>query len=212
MRYAGYKLFLLFLAGAFLGDVIETIFCRLTDGVWMSRSSVVWGPFSIVWGIGAALLTLLLEKYSDSSGWFLFAAGAVLGGAYEYVCSVFTEVLFGTVFWDYSGMPFNLNGRINLQFCLFWGLAVVLWFRLVYPYLSGAIEKIPIRFGKTMTYLLAVFMLFDMTVSSMALLRYNQRNRGIAAGTGWQMTMDEHFGDTRMKKIYPEASWVDRIR
>ena len=43
-----YKLFWLFLIGAVLGDFTETIFCRLTAGVWMSRSSLVWGPFSIV--------------------------------------------------------------------------------------------------------------------------------------------------------------------
>lgn len=44
-----YKIVLLFIVGAFLGDVTETIFCRVTAGIWMSRSSVVWGPFSIVW-------------------------------------------------------------------------------------------------------------------------------------------------------------------
>ena len=32
----------LFVVGAFLGDVVETIFCRVTAGVWMSRSSLVW--------------------------------------------------------------------------------------------------------------------------------------------------------------------------
>lgn len=32
-------------------------FCRLTAGVWMSRSSVVWGPFSIVWGLAIAIAT-----------------------------------------------------------------------------------------------------------------------------------------------------------
>ncbi len=47
-----YKIVLLFFVGAFLGDITETIFCRITAGVWMSRSSVVWGPFSIVWGTG----------------------------------------------------------------------------------------------------------------------------------------------------------------
>ena len=41
----------LFVIGAFLGDVVETLFCRVTAGVWMSRSSLVWGPFSVVWGL-----------------------------------------------------------------------------------------------------------------------------------------------------------------
>lgn len=132
-----YKLACLFFIGAFLGDIIETIFCRATAGVWMSRSSVVYGPFSIVWGLGAVLLTAVLYRYRDRSDSFVFLFGTVLGGAYEYVCSVFTELVFGTVFWDYSHLPFNLGGRINLLFCFFWGIAAVVWLKLCYPRLSG---------------------------------------------------------------------------
>ena len=49
----------LFVIGAFLGDVVETIFCRITAGVWMSRSSLVWGPFSVVWGLALVLAAIL---------------------------------------------------------------------------------------------------------------------------------------------------------
>ena len=112
-----YKIVLLFFIGAFLGDITETIFCRITEGVWMSRSSVVWGPFSIVWGLAIAVVTQMLYKYKDKSDSFLFAVGTLLGGAYEYLCSVFTEIVFGKVFWDYSDIPFNLGGRINLLYC-----------------------------------------------------------------------------------------------
>ncbi len=66
-----YKLACLFFIGAFLGDIIETIFCRATAGVWMSRSSVVYGPFSIVWGLGAVLLTAVLYRYRDRSDSFV---------------------------------------------------------------------------------------------------------------------------------------------
>ena len=90
-----YKIVLLFIIGAFLGDITETIFCRITAGVWMSRSSLVWGPFSIVWGLAIALATWFLYNYRDRSDGFLFAFGTFLGGAYEYICSVFTEIVFG---------------------------------------------------------------------------------------------------------------------
>ena len=120
-----YKIFLLFFIGAFLGDIVETIFCYLTMGVWMSRSSLVWGPFSVVWGMALALVTLLMYRYKDKSAAWLFVAGTLLGGAYEYLCSVFTELVFGAVFWDYSHIPFNLGGRINLLYCFFWGFAAV---------------------------------------------------------------------------------------
>ena len=108
-----YKIVLLFIIGAFLGDVTETIFCRISAGVWMSRSSLVWGQFSIVWGLAIAAVTVLLYRYRDRSDRFLFLMGTVLGGAYEYLCSVFTEIMFGTIFWDYSKIPFNLGGRLK---------------------------------------------------------------------------------------------------
>lgn len=200
-----YKLFWLFLIGAFLGDIVETLFCRVTMGVWMSRSSVVWGPFSIVWGLAIALATLLLYQYKDRPASFLFVAGTLLGGGYEYLCSVFTEVVFGTVFWDYSHIPFNLGGRVNLLYCFFWGFAAVAWFRLCYPKLSGLIERVPLKLGRVLSWVMVVFMLANVTVSSLALARSDERARGLPADSAWEQYMDEHYPDERMRQIYPAA-------
>ena len=60
-----YSIMLLFLVGGVCGDLAEMIFCRLRMGWWMSRSSVVWGPFSIVWGLALAAATLLFYRYRD---------------------------------------------------------------------------------------------------------------------------------------------------
>jgi len=204
-----YKIAMLFFVGAFLGDITETIFCRITAGVWMSRSSVVWGPFSIVWGLAIAVVTEMLYKYKDRSEGFLFWTGTFLGGAYEYFCSVFTELVFGTVFWDYSEIPFNLGGRINLLYCFFWGIAAVVWFKRLYPVVSRLIEKLPVLIGKLLTWGLIVFMSCNIIVSCMALLRYDQRNRGIQAENGWQMWIDKHYDDEKMDRIYPNAKAVE---
>ena len=198
-------IFLLFVIGAFLGDITETIYCRITAGYWMSRSSVVWGPFSIVWGLALALVTVLLYRYKDKSASWLFVAGTLLGGAYEYLCSVFTEVVFGAVFWDYSAIPFTLGGRINLLYCFFWGFAAIAWFKVCYPPLSRAIERIPRRFGLVLTAGLCVFMAANITVSSLALARYNTRTEGVPAQSALDTYLDEHYGDARMQKIYPKA-------
>lgn len=200
-----YKIVLLFFIGALLGDFTETIFCRLTAGVWMSRSSVVWGPFSLVWGIAMAMATMLLYKYKDQSDRFLFLAGTLLGGAYEYLCSVFTEIVFGTVFWDYSEIPFNLGGRINLLYCFFWGFAAVVWFRAIYPRLSTWIEKIPMGAGQLLTWVLIIFMLCNIAMSSLALTRYNTRSLGLPAQSAWEEYLDAHYDDARMQRIYPNA-------
>ena len=204
-----YKLFSLFFIGAFLGDITETIFCRITAGVWMSRSSVIYGPFSIVWGLGCAFLTLLLYRYRNKSDGSIFLAGTLLGGAYEYFCSVFTELVFGKVFWDYSKIPFNLGGRINLLYCFFWGIAAVVWFKILFPPVEKWIEKIPAVAGKILTWVLLGFMVCNILVSCVALVRYDERGNGVQATNAVQKWADAHYDDAKMKKIYPNAKGIN---
>lgn len=205
-----YKLFWLFFIGAFLGDITETIFCRFTMGRWMSRSSLVWGPFSLVWGIGIAGATALLYKDRHKPDRHLFVTGMLLGGTFEYICSVFTEVVFGKVFWDYSKIPFNIAGRVNLLYCFFWGIVAVIWIKLLYPRVSWLIEKIPRLIGIILTWILVAFMVADVGVSTLALLRYDARANAVEAEYGWEEWLDEHFNDAQMERIYPNA--IDRSK
>lgn len=200
-----HKIVWIFFLGAFLGDIVETIFCWATTGRIMSRSSVVYGPFSLVWGIGVAGFTMLLYRYRNKDGWNLFIAGTFLGGAYEYICSVFTELCFGTVFWDYSGIPFNLGGRINLLYCFFWGIAAVIWMKFLYPLFSKWIEKIPRKAGKPLTYVIVVFMIGNIVISAGALARYSERTQGMAPENQAEEWLDSHFDNERMERIYPNA-------
>lgn len=203
-----YKLFWLFFLGSFLGAIVEIIFCRVRLGSWMSRSSLVYGQFSIVWGFACALLTVFLHRYRERSDRFLFFYGTVVGGAYEYICSVLSELVFGTIFWDYSKIPFNLAGRINLLYCFFWGFAAIIWLKGIYPFLSKWIEKIPKKIGPVLTWILVVWMVFNMTLSSMALIRYSARGAGEGAQNKIEQMLDQHFTDERMHRIYPKAKFV----
>lgn len=202
-----YKLACLFFIGAFLGDITETVFCRFSMGRWMSRSSVVFGPFSIVWGLGCAMLTWILYRYREQSDRRLFLCGTILGGAYEYICSVFTEIVFGTVFWDYSKIPFNLGGRINLLYCFFWGFAAIIWMKGIYPFLSRWIEKIPVRIGKPLCMIMVFFMSVNIALSGLALDRYSKRHDGLPAKNAVGELMDDWFPDPYMDKVYPNIKF-----
>ena len=200
----------LFVVGAFLGDVVETIFCRVTAGVWMSRSSLVWGPFSVVWGLALVLAAVLLRGSERKSESRIFWFGVILGGAYEYVCSAVTELLFGTVFWDYSGFKFNLGGRINLLYCFFWGIAAVAWIRYGYPLVAKGMNKLKTHIRPWMTAVLAVFMAVNMGVSALAMARYDARTSGVEAATPLAVFLDAHFDNARMERIYPNAKKVEK--
>lgn len=197
------KLVWVFILCAFIGDIIETIYCRITAGVWMSRSSVIYGTFSIVWGIGAVLLTVVLQKMSKKDDRYVFLAGCVIGGVYEYFCSVFTEVFLGTTFWDYSWMPFNIGGRTNLLYCIFWGLLSVVWVKICYPIISTLIEKIPALTGKIATWIIIVAMACNVIVSAAAMVRYVSRNSGDKADNMIETFIDFHYTDELVEQVWP---------
>lgn len=197
------KLVWVFLICAFLGDIIETLFCRVTSGVWMSRSSVIYGPFSIVWGIGAVLLTVVLQRLAGKEDRYVFFAGCILGGVYEYFCSVFTEIFLGTTFWDYSDMPFNIGGRTNLLYCIFWGILSVAWVKICYPRISGWIEKIPALGGKIATWIILVLMICNGLISAAAMVRYVERKDGVQADNGLESFLDDKYPDQLVEWVWP---------
>lgn len=200
--YNIYKLFWIFLICSFVGALVEIVWCYFVMDKLMSRSSLLYGQFSIIWGLGCVLLTILLHKMEGKRDLYIFIIGAVAGGVYEYMCSVMTEVLFGVRFWDYSKMALNIDGRINLLFCFFWGLIAVIWIQNIYPMLSRQIEKIPVKIGKPLTWILSVFMVLNIAVSGLALMRGYQRQRNIAAHTVIDELLDEHYTDAYLAQRY----------
>ena len=109
-----YKLLLILFIGSFAGVVVELMWCLIRNGYLESRSGLVYGPFNLLYGAGAVALTVCLYRFRNRSGWISFLGGMLVGTVVEYLCSWGQELLFGSRSWDYSAMPFNLNGRVCL--------------------------------------------------------------------------------------------------
>ncbi len=197
------KLVWVFLVTSFLGALIEMVFCRVTSGQWMSRSGVLYGSFSFVWGLGAVVLTITLQRVADKPDRRIFLAGFVIGGAYEYLCSVFTELVFGTVFWDYSKMPLNIGGRTNVLYCIFWGLLAVAWIKVLYPPMSKGIEKIPALLGKVITWVIIFFLACDGLLTAAAMLRYTDRQNNPEPKNVAEAFLDDAYDDDWMEHHWP---------
>lgn len=73
------KLVWVFLVSSFLGALIEMVFVRVTGGEWMNRSSLLYGTFSVVWGLGAVLLTITLRRVAEKADRYVFLAGFFVG-------------------------------------------------------------------------------------------------------------------------------------
>lgn len=198
-----YKIFCVFVVGSVLGDIIETIFCYLKYKKSMSRSSLVYGHLSVIWGFAFVIATVLFYHMESAGIFSVFLAGTVLGGAYEYLCSFMAEKCLGVKFWDYSKFAHNLSGRINLEYCFGWGAATTIWIKSIFPILEKGIEGIPFVAGTIFCNIIFVLLCMDAFISYVAIRRYRIRNDKTYVEKEFWNYFDRRFSNQRMEQIYP---------
>lgn len=199
---AAYLLFWTFLAAGFLGERIEVAYVWSATGIVMSRSSLLYGPFSLVWGLGAVLVTWCLWPFRHRGPWVLLLAGGVLGGGFEYVASAVGEAMFHKLFWDYSHMPFHLAGRTNLLFALLWGLGAALWVLRGFPALTRLTGRLPPRASRVLLRGIALVLAADTLLSAAAMLRMEERQAGRPADGPVAQVMDQWYPDTVLHRRF----------
>lgn len=204
-----YKLFWVFFIGCFAGVVLETIYCLIQRGHYESRVGLIYGPFNLVYGIGALCLSGALYQFRNRGRVFSFVGGFVVGSVVEYACSWFQEVCFGSTSWDYSNMPYNLNGRICLLYSIFWGILGIFWIKDIYPRMAKWILKIPNKVGKPLTWVLLMFMVFNSVMTLFTSLRWTARREGVEPRNAFEAYLDEHYPDERMQKIFANAEFTE---
>lgn len=193
-----FTLFWLFVAGSLLGLGLETVFHAMVYGGFESRAGLVWGPFSPIYGTGAVVLTLFLNRFYHSHNLVIFLVAMVVGSALEYVTSWGMEFFWGAVAWDYSGTFGSINGRTNFAFGMMWGLLGLMWVRVALPTVKQAFSHVNAQhiFVRGLTILMTIFMVANVVFTVLALDRESERARGIPATTWEQHFLDEYFPDS----------------
>lgn len=162
------QIFAYFIIYSILGYIGETLFAFLAGGVIESRQSFLYGPFCAIYGLGAVVMIIGLQKFKKRKI-TLIIAGIILGAITEYLVSLIGEVVFGVKWWDYSDMAFNIHGRICAAYSLLWGVIALVFVKYVNPKVDKFINQIPMRTLKTVTSIIMIFLLCDWLISSFAL-------------------------------------------
>lgn len=163
-----------FVLYSILGFIVETVFAFLAEGVIESRKSFLYGPFCAIYGVGAVVMIVGLQK-CQKNHITLFVGGFILGSVVEYLISLLGELVFHVKWWDYSNMAFNIQGRICLTFSIAWGILGVFLLKVINPRMDKVIAKIPVKFLKSASIVIVVFMFIDWMISSFAMQMFFTR-------------------------------------
>ena len=202
------SVFWMFTVGSIAGFFLEGIWHILRKGTWESHSTLVWGPFCIIYGVGLVLIYLLTDYFHDRNIAFQISMCMTAGALVEYFGSLLQEMCIGTVSWNYSRHFLNIGGRVSLKMTLLWGILGILFIKLVYPKLSKLVSGQKKKCTVAVTRGCMVFMAINMLVSFAALSRWEQRRDEIPASGPAAVFLDQHFDDNFMEKQYPNMVFV----
>lgn len=198
-----------FIIYSIVGFIIETIFGILTKGVLESRKSFIIGPFCSIYGLGAVIMILALQKFKKNN-YTLFFGGFLVGSITEYVVSLIGETIFHVVWWDYSDMAFNINGRICVAFSMFWGILAIYLITHFNPKVDKFLEKFSYKQLKKVVIIIMIFLMIDMVITGIGLKVFFVR---LVSENKVQLNIEEKYIDKYIEqyKNMPMKSLVDKI-
>ena len=85
-------LFYIFIIASVAGWFIEGLWTLIKKGVIINHSAVVIGPFNMIYGVAAVLLTIILHKFENSSKIKIFILSFISCSILEYLMSYFMEL------------------------------------------------------------------------------------------------------------------------
>lgn len=158
-----FNLFWVFVVCCVMGLFIEIAWHMVVvePGVYQDRAGLLYGPFSPIYGVGAVLMTVVLNRFHDRNPVLIFLVSAAIGGAFEFFASWFFEVAFGIVAWDYSGTFLNIDGRTNFMFMCMWGMLGLFWVKFALPAMLQLVNRIPWNWRYVVTSVCMVLMVLD---------------------------------------------------
>ena len=203
-----FNLFWIFTVCCVLGLIIETVyhFVVVDPGHYQDRAGLLFGPFSPIYGFGAVLMTVALNRFHDKNVVLIFLVSAVIGGAFEYLTSWFMQFAFGIVAWDYSGTFLSIDGRTNGMFMAMWGVLGVVWIKLCLPWMLKLVNLIPWNWRYAVTTVCAALMIVDGAMTLLSLDCWYQRMAGKPAETAMAQFFDRNFDNEYMQERFQSMS------
>ena len=156
---------------AFLGWIIDSIYCSLTSKKLVWSGYFKFLPLCPIYGFGGIVIINLFVLFNGQAPLLVISKSTLAVIALEYFGGFFAEHLLEEKLWDYSNEAFNLGGYVSLKYAFFWLFLISLLYFLIgeelIVWLDFLASKIVIdsRFGATLI-LIFFFLVFKITIKN----------------------------------------------
>lgn len=209
LRHLNYQnMFWLFMIGSVLGVILEGIWCLIRTGQWETHVVSMWGPFCIIYGIGAVGLYMGSVWLRNRNYVTQFLIFSLIAAVVEYISSLILEYGLHMKAWDYSRHFLNIEGRVSFKMTVLWGVLGILFSYRLVPLIDKMFDKLQGKIWNTACVYMSVFMAVNLTFTAMCLVRWKDRHEGIPPQNHVERTIDDHYGDRKMEKRFCEWEFI----
>ena len=194
--------FLLFMIYSIAGWILEVVLKYKDHKRFIDRGFLI-GPYCPIYGYGALLITILLNRY-ENDPIVLFCMTIIVCGFLEYFTSWYMEKLFKARWWDYSKRKFNLNGRVCLGTLIPFGVFGLIITYVMNPFFIKCLESVNNKILTIISVLLFVIYIIDNIISTIIILGFRK--------TTIKVEKEETHDDTeqitkKVREILAQKSW-----
>lgn len=163
MFYAQTQWVLLFYFYCIAGWIWETPYVSLRRRQWINRG-FLHGPWLPIYGTGAIVILFTTRPVIEHNI-LVFLVGMLSATLLEFTTGAVMERIFNMRYWDYSQVPFNLNGYICLKVSIAWGFFSLFLVRVLHPPVETAVLSLPNNIAYTLSIAFTVLFSVDVTKS-----------------------------------------------
>lgn len=154
--------FVCFIVYGFFGWIYESLYysVQLRKPVNTGFLHVCFCP---IYGFACVGNAILFKNTENSM--IIFVTSMLMISMMEYFSSWILEALFEKRWWDYSGWPVNINGRVSLLSSLAFGVMSVAQMKLLHPSVAGFVMRLSEKYTYITILLFMAIIMLDCLVT-----------------------------------------------
>lgn len=175
-----YRYFLIFMFYSILGWLMEVTLTFVRNKKFVNRGFLI-GPYCPIYGSGVLLIMFILKRYLDRP-LGLFCMAVIICSILEYLTSYFMEKIFKARWWDYSNKKFNINGRICLEYAMFFGVGGTIIMYFINPMIINVMDTTSSTVIKVLAITLFIIYMVDNIISYIVMFKFRSTVGNLTQG------------------------------